>query len=60
MDAGPLRTILAGGAWTPERAEKRNKNADGRCVLCKAPNAGVEHKWWECPALNIVSNFGLA
>eukprot|EP00972_Heterocapsa_arctica_P057978 8553977-Heterocapsa_arctica.AAC.2 len=28
------------------------KNADGTCVLCGAPEAGVEHIWWECPALN--------
>eukprot|EP00972_Heterocapsa_arctica_P002744 405802-Heterocapsa_arctica.AAC.1 len=27
--------------------------------MCGAPNAGVEHIWWECPSLNGVVNFGL-
>eukprot|EP00972_Heterocapsa_arctica_P106381 15672237-Heterocapsa_arctica.AAC.1 len=59
LNAGALHTILADGAWTPERAEMRMKNADGACVLCVAPKAGFEHIWWECPALNGVVNVGL-
>eukprot|EP00972_Heterocapsa_arctica_P023369 3443270-Heterocapsa_arctica.AAC.1 len=59
MDAGALHTILADGVWTPERAEKRRANADGRCVVCDAPNTSVEHIWWECPTLNGVTKFGL-
>eukprot|EP00972_Heterocapsa_arctica_P016682 2460149-Heterocapsa_arctica.AAC.1 len=31
MDAGALHTMLADGVWTPERADKRRKNADGLC-----------------------------
>eukprot|EP00972_Heterocapsa_arctica_P071572 10573912-Heterocapsa_arctica.AAC.1 len=41
-----------------ELKERRN-NADGACVMCGAPKAGVEHIWWECTALNGVANFGL-
>eukprot|EP00972_Heterocapsa_arctica_P110933 16335363-Heterocapsa_arctica.AAC.1 len=59
MDAGALHTILADGAWTLERAEKRRKNADGACVTLGAPKAGVEHIRWECPALNGLIKFGL-
>eukprot|EP00972_Heterocapsa_arctica_P069126 10214229-Heterocapsa_arctica.AAC.2 len=51
MEAGALRTVLADEVWTPERAEKRGNNRNGRCVLCDAPRAGVEHVWWTCPAL---------
>eukprot|EP00972_Heterocapsa_arctica_P052397 7710271-Heterocapsa_arctica.AAC.1 len=55
MQAGALHTIITDGVWYPQRAVKRSNNADGKCVLCKK-NAGLQHIWWECPAMNSVSN----
>eukprot|EP00972_Heterocapsa_arctica_P054752 8069966-Heterocapsa_arctica.AAC.1 len=37
---------------------KGRKTEDGKCVLCKQENAGLQHIWWECPTMNSVSNLG--
>eukprot|EP00972_Heterocapsa_arctica_P099986 14744727-Heterocapsa_arctica.AAC.1 len=58
MKARALHTIIADGVWTPQRAYKRQTNSNGKCLLCGADNAGVNHIWWECPALNKHSNLG--
>eukprot|EP00972_Heterocapsa_arctica_P017032 2516255-Heterocapsa_arctica.AAC.1 len=59
MTAGALHSIITDGAWTPQRAEKCTHNVDGRCLLCGGINAGVDHIWWECPALNSIADLGL-
>eukprot|EP00972_Heterocapsa_arctica_P006529 955401-Heterocapsa_arctica.AAC.1 len=58
MKAGALHTIIADGVWTPQRANKRQNNSNGKCLLCGADSVGVNHIWWECPALNKYSNLG--
>eukprot|EP00972_Heterocapsa_arctica_P023171 3412672-Heterocapsa_arctica.AAC.1 len=58
MKAGALHTIIADGVWTPRRAHKRENNRNGNYLLCGAKNAGVNHLWWECRALNNQSNSG--
>eukprot|EP00972_Heterocapsa_arctica_P028915 4254291-Heterocapsa_arctica.AAC.1 len=58
MQEGALHTIITDGVWYPQRAVKRATNADGKRVLCKQYNAGLQHIWWECPAMNSVSNLG--
>eukprot|EP00972_Heterocapsa_arctica_P114498 16442716-Heterocapsa_arctica.AAC.1 len=58
MKAGALHTILADGVWTPRRASKRETNCNGACLLCGDKNAGVNHLWWECRALNKHADFG--
>eukprot|EP00972_Heterocapsa_arctica_P038583 5686642-Heterocapsa_arctica.AAC.1 len=58
MKAGALRTILADVVWTPRRAHKRENNCNGDCLLCGEKNAGDNHLWWECRALNNHDDFG--
>eukprot|EP00972_Heterocapsa_arctica_P096111 14178713-Heterocapsa_arctica.AAC.1 len=58
MKAGALHTIIADGAWTPQRAYKTSNNDNGNCVLCEYENAGVNNVWWECPVLNRHSDLG--
>eukprot|EP00972_Heterocapsa_arctica_P108280 15946373-Heterocapsa_arctica.AAC.1 len=59
MKAGALHTILADGVWTPIRAHERQKtNCNGDCLLCGENNAGVNHLWWDCVALNKHSHYG--
>eukprot|EP00972_Heterocapsa_arctica_P035081 5166822-Heterocapsa_arctica.AAC.1 len=58
MHAGALHTIITDGVWYPQRAAKRAKHSDGKCVLFKCENAGLQHIWWECDACNSVSNLG--
>eukprot|EP00972_Heterocapsa_arctica_P014826 2185339-Heterocapsa_arctica.AAC.1 len=50
MKAGALRTIIIDGVWYPQRANKRSKHCDGKCLLCKCEQAGLQHIWWECEA----------
>eukprot|EP00972_Heterocapsa_arctica_P038385 5652223-Heterocapsa_arctica.AAC.1 len=52
MQAGALHTIITDGVWYPQRAVNMTKNADGRCNLCEKENAGLQHIWWDCPAMN--------
>eukprot|EP00972_Heterocapsa_arctica_P086272 12717144-Heterocapsa_arctica.AAC.1 len=56
MNAGALHTIIADGVWTPQRAHKLSNNSNGKCLLCGADTAGVNHIWWDCPALNKYSD----
>eukprot|EP00972_Heterocapsa_arctica_P035706 5252604-Heterocapsa_arctica.AAC.1 len=58
MNAGALHNIIADGVWTPQRAHTNNKNLNGKCLLCEADNPGVNHIWWDCPALNNYSDLG--
>eukprot|EP00972_Heterocapsa_arctica_P077680 11456282-Heterocapsa_arctica.AAC.1 len=58
MKAGALRTTIADGVWTPQRAHNRQTNSNGQCLLCEFDNAGVNHILWECPALNTYSDLG--
>eukprot|EP00972_Heterocapsa_arctica_P076804 11328601-Heterocapsa_arctica.AAC.1 len=58
MQTGALHTIITDGVWYPQRAVRRARNVDGRCVLCEKENAGLQHIWWDCPAMNSVSNLG--
>eukprot|EP00972_Heterocapsa_arctica_P039478 5813171-Heterocapsa_arctica.AAC.1 len=58
MNAGALHTILTDGVWYPERANKRGKNEDGMCLICKCgQKGGLQHIWWECEACNSVTNY---
>jgi hypothetical protein len=57
MDAGALNTILTDGVWYPERAVKRSKNKDGKCLLCEyGAQGGLQHLWWECEACKSSAN----
>eukprot|EP00972_Heterocapsa_arctica_P057674 8507469-Heterocapsa_arctica.AAC.1 len=58
MNAGALHTIITDGAWYPERANKRGKNDDGLCLICKCgKKGGLQHIWWECEACNSVTTY---
>eukprot|EP00972_Heterocapsa_arctica_P076968 11351483-Heterocapsa_arctica.AAC.1 len=58
MNAGVLHAIITDGVWYPERANKRGKNEDGLCLLCKrGKQGGLQHIWWECEACNSVTNY---
>ena len=52
MKAGALITVLADGVWAPDRAFRHGRMHAGNCVMCNKKNAGVEHLWWDCPALH--------
>ena len=52
MKAGALITVLADGVWAPDRAFRHGRRHAGDCVMCGKKNAGVEHLWWDCPALH--------
>eukprot|EP00972_Heterocapsa_arctica_P043391 6404641-Heterocapsa_arctica.AAC.1 len=58
MKPGALHTILADGVWSPRRAHKIHTNYNGKCLLCEYDNAGVNHVWWECLALNKYNDLG--
>eukprot|EP00972_Heterocapsa_arctica_P109083 16063001-Heterocapsa_arctica.AAC.1 len=58
MKAGALHTIIADGVWTPQRAHKIQNTSNVECLLCESNDAGVNHIWWECPALNRHSDLG--
>eukprot|EP00972_Heterocapsa_arctica_P018997 2804881-Heterocapsa_arctica.AAC.1 len=59
MKAGALHTILADGVCTPRRAHNIYiQNNVMETVRCGEKNAGVDHLWGECRALNKHDDFG--
>eukprot|EP00972_Heterocapsa_arctica_P018820 2783285-Heterocapsa_arctica.AAC.1 len=40
MKAGALRTIIADGVWTPQRAHNIHKNSNGKYLVCESKDAG--------------------
>eukprot|EP00972_Heterocapsa_arctica_P101104 14901721-Heterocapsa_arctica.AAC.1 len=58
MKAGALHTIIADGAWTPQRTHNRQKHSNGQCLLCESKDGGANHIWWDCLALNRHNELG--
>eukprot|EP00972_Heterocapsa_arctica_P071908 10622134-Heterocapsa_arctica.AAC.1 len=50
MHAGALHSIITDGVWYPQRVANVAKHSDGKGVLCKCENAGLQHIWCECGA----------
>eukprot|EP00972_Heterocapsa_arctica_P010891 1595332-Heterocapsa_arctica.AAC.1 len=59
MQARALRTILSDGVWTLQRAEKHKHISQMGSAFCVMRAVRGLSTWWECPALNKVTDLGL-